>query len=211
VIGGDERGGATIVALLVMILIAALGAALVVITTTETLIGASYRSAQEAAHGADAAVDRTIHDLAVLADWSVVLAVPPANVRSTFDDGAGAPRGPDGRQLDLLALTAARQRDSDVRAGAAIFGADSPQWRLYAHAPIEELLPSARIVLPVYLVVWVADDGLDGDGDPARDANGAIAVHAEAFGTNGTRSGVQASIHRLGNGIASVTAWHRVP
>jgi hypothetical protein len=199
------------VALLVMLLLAAIGAALVVVTTTETLISASYRSAQEAAHGAEGAVERALHDLSTTPDWSLVLAVPPANLVSTLDDRTSMPRGPDGRRLDLAALTVERQRDSDVRAGPSGFGADSPQWRLYAHAPIEELLPSAAIVLPVYLIVWVADEGLDGDGNPAIDSNGTILVHAEAFGTGGTRRAVQASIRRSTEGVTRVVSWHRVP
>jgi hypothetical protein len=206
-----ERGSATIIALLIMILLAAVGAALVVVTTTETLLSAGYRSAQEASHGAEAAAERALHDLAITPDWSTVLASPPGNVVSTFNDRATAPRGPDGRALDLAALTAERQRESDVRSGPSAFGADSPQWRLYAHAPIEHLLPSGRFVLPVYLVVWVADDVADGDGDPATDANGRVVVHAEAFGTGAARRSVQASIGRSTDGVLQVLGWHRVP
>ena len=199
------------VALLIMLLLGAIGASLLVVTTTETLISAGYRSAQETAHGAEAAAERALHDLATTPDWSAVLTAAPANARSTFDDGLMTPRGPDGRTIDLAALTVERQRESDNRAGPSIFGADSPEWRLYAHGPIEDLLPSMRIALPVYLVVWVADDGLDGDGDPAVDANERIAVHAEAFGTGGARRVVGISIGRSANGVLQVLGWHRVP
>jgi hypothetical protein len=208
---GAERGSATILALLVMMLLGAIGAGLVILTTTETLIGAAYRHAQEAAHGAEAATERALHDLASTADWSAVLSAPPANSTSTFDDGASAPRGPDGRVLDLATMTAGRQRESDARAGPAVFGADTPQWRLFGHAPIADLLPSAEMALPVYLVIWVADDGLDGDGEPARDTNGRLLVHAVAVGSGGARRSVEASIARSAGGVLHVLAWHRVP
>jgi hypothetical protein len=55
----------------------------------------------------------------------------------------------------------------------------------------------------------VADDGLDGDGDPAVDANGRMVVHAEAFGTGGARRAVQVSIARSPDGALAVLGWHR--
>ena len=135
-------------------------------------------------------------------DWSAVLAAPPANV-STFNDGAFEPRGPDGRPLDLADLTVERQRESDERDGTGVFGADAPQWRLFAHAPMRDLLPSRRLDLPIYLVVWVADDGVDGDGDAARDVNETILVHAQAFGIAGARRSVEAAVSRSADGVLS--------
>jgi hypothetical protein len=206
-----EHGAALIIALLLTMLVAAIGAAVVTITNTETMIAAGYRQAHEASHGAEAALERALHDLAIVADWSSVLTAPPGNLVSSFTDGTTAPAAPDGRTLDLVSLTAERQRDSDARDGAGVFGADTPQWRLFAHAPIQDLLPPPRPTLPLYLVVWVADDGGDGDGDPAVDGNRRIVVHAEAFGSVGARRAVEASVARSPDGLLTVRGWQRVP
>jgi hypothetical protein len=205
----DDRGAAVVIALLMMILLAIVGAALLTLTNTETLISASYRYAHETSYGADAALERALLDLDVISDWSTVVAAPPSNIRSGLDDGAGSPRGPDGRNLNLAGLTAARQRESDDRDGPAVFGADAPQWRLFGHAPIEDLLGTAEPAPPVYLLVWVADDGMDGDGDPSRDANGRIVVYAQALGGGGSRRAVEAALGRSGNGALAVLGWHR--
>ncbi len=138
-----ERGVAVLIALLFAALIGAVAAGLIALTTTETLIGASFRHGYEAAYGAEAAAERALRDLAATPNWSSVLRAPPAGATSGFDDGRTVPIGPDGRPLDLVRLTAERQRDSDARDGPSTFGANSPQWRLYAHAPADALLPAA--------------------------------------------------------------------
>lgn len=203
----DERGVAVLMALLMALLIGAVAAALVALTTTETLISASFRQGREAAYGAEAALERALHDLAAMPDWSSVLFAPPANITSSFDDGEDRPRGPDGRTLDLARLTADRQRDSDLHDGPAIFGADSPQWRLFAHGPPRSLLPLPGLDLPLYLVVWVADDESDGDGDPTVDRNGRLLVRAVAFGAGGARRSAEALVARTDAGDLQLLAW----
>jgi hypothetical protein len=154
----NDHGIAVVIALLLALLLGAIAAALVTLTTTETAISLSFRHAQEASHGAEAALERALHDLAAMGDWSAALAVPPANVTSTFDDGQSVPRSPAGQSLDLTRLTTERQAESDARAGPDVFGADSPAWRLFAHAPLTALLPGDGFDLPLSLVVWVAAD-----------------------------------------------------
>jgi hypothetical protein len=205
----NDRGIAVVIALLAMVLLGALAAALVTLTTTETLVSASFRRSLEVAHGAEAALERGLHDLSAMADWSPALAAPPANVTSSFDDGATTPRGPDGRMLDLPRLTADRQRASDARGGPAIFGANSPEWRLFAHAPLRALLAEPGPDLPLYLAVWIADDESDGDGNPDLDTNGRILVGAVAFGAGGARGEVEARIERAVGGELRLLAWRR--
>ena len=202
----NERGVAVVIALIMAVLLGAVAAALVVLTTTETLISASFRHAREASHGAEAALERGLHDLAAMPDWSPALSAPPANLTSSFDDGETMPRAPDGRTLDLAQLTAERQRESDDRDGPAVFGADSPHWRLFAHAPVRELLAAPGLDLPLYLVVWVADDESDGDGNPAVDTNGRIVIWAVAFGAGGARRSVEARIGRTASGDLQLLA-----
>lgn len=202
----NDDGMAVLIALLLAVLLGAIAAALVALTTTETSISLSFRHAQEASHGAEAALERALHDLAAMGDWSVALAPPPANVTSTFDDGQTVPRTPDGRSLDLSQLTAERQADSDIRAGPDIFGADSPAWRLFAHAPLRALMTGDGFDLPLYLVVWVADDEWDGDGNPAVDSNGRILVRAHAFGAGGAERSAEARVGRTGGGDLQILA-----
>jgi hypothetical protein len=206
----NERGSAILMALLLALLVGAIAAALVAVTTTETLIAASYRHAQEAAFGAEAALERALHDLSIEPDWSRVLAAPPANLTSTFDDGQAAVRGPDGATLDLAQLTAVRQRDSDARYGASTFGADTPQWRLYAHAAPRDLLSARGLEVPLYLVVWVADDESDGDGDASADSNRRILVRAAAYGARGARKAVEARLARTPTGELRLDGWRPV-
>ena len=40
---------------------------------------------------------------------------------------------------------------------------------------------------PPYMVVWIADDPDELDGDSATDTNDVVMIHAEAFGTRGGR------------------------
>jgi len=205
----NERGAAVVIALVITMLLAVLGAGLLTLTSTETMIAASYRHAQEASYGAEAALERAMTDLATIVDWSVVVATP--NVMSALNDGASSVRVPDGRVVSLASLSAERQRESDDSAGPAVYRADNPQWRLFAHAPIQDLLSSPATAPPLYLLVWVADDGRDGDGDPARDSNGRVIVHAEALGSGAARRGVEAVVARSGNGVLRVLEWRRRP
>ena len=205
----NERGIAVVIALLTMVLLGALAAALVTLTTTETLVSASFRRSLEGAHGAEAALERGLHDLSAMSDWSPALAAPPANVTSSFDDGETTPRGPDGRMLDLARLTADRQRASDARGGPAIFGANNPEWRLFAHAPLRALLAEPGPDLPLYLAVWIADDESDGDGNPTLDTNGQILLWSVAFGTGGTHGAVEARIERAVGGGFRLLAWRQ--
>ena len=203
-----ERGTAVLIAVLLALLLGAVAAAILSITSMETLIAASFRHSREAAYGAEAGLERALHDLASTADWSLVLFPPPGNVASTFADGQTRPRAPDGRVLDLAALTAERQAESDAQDGPGAFGADSPQWRLHAHAPLGALLPPGRPALPLYVVVWVADDELDGDGDPGADANGRLRVWATAFGTAAARRRVEALVAKTTTGELQVLSWN---
>ena len=205
----NESGAAVLIALVITMLLAVLGVGMLTLTSTETMIAASYRHAQEASFGAEAALERAMTDLAVIVDWTVVVGTP--NVMSSLNDGATSVRLPDGRAVSLASLSTDRQRESDNSAGPAMYRADNPQWRLFAHAPIQDLLSSPATSPPLYLLVWVADDGSDGDGDPARDSNGRVIVHAEALGSGGARRGVEAVVARCGNGVLRVVGWRRRP
>jgi hypothetical protein len=177
---------------MVTTLLGTLAAALVLVVTTDTMVSANHRAAQQTLYAADAAIERASGILAALGDWSLVPGTD-AGVGPDFDDGATAPRLPGGGTLDLGRLTAQRQADSDA---TYVPGANQPVWRLFAHAELGRLLPRDDVVPPIYLVVWIADDPDDGDGDPLRDANGALIIRSEAFGPQGARRRVEVTLAR---------------
>lgn len=195
----SQRGAALLIAILLAVVLGALAAGVVTGTITETAIASAHRCALEASYAAEAAFERAVYDLALIPDWTVVLSSSPSSQTSTFTDGQTAPRAPDGRRLDIARLSAERQRDSDARDGSFIDAADWPRWQLYAQGALDELATPATGP-PAYLVVWVADDG-DGDGDPTRDSNGQILVHAEAYGVGGARRAVEGAIKMSAPGV----------
>lgn len=185
----DERGAALIITLLATMLLTALGLALVLTTTTETMITANYRVAQEALYAADAGLERSIQDLLRVSSWNSVLA---GATKSGFIDN-GASVMPDGTQANIVALTTNLQADSDADYGAS---PNRPVWRLFAHAHLSDLLLTGTVTARDYVVVWVADDPAETDGDPLTETNGILMVRAEAFGEGGSHKVVEATVSR---------------
>lgn len=213
---GEEHGVALLCALMVTMLIAALGGAMVVLVVSETMTSANYRTAHETFYAADTGIDFVASELRRLGGWSALLLAPPGNTTSVVDDGAATPRAPDGTTLDLAQLTRAVQADSETRFGAIGANPDTPVWRLYAHAPLDRLLPSGVPASPAYVVVWVADDVEDGDGDAAHDANGVIMMRSVAFGLRSGRRAIEATLARatgVGDGTEApvrLISWREV-
>jgi hypothetical protein len=211
---GSERGSVLLCALMVITLIATLGAAVTLIVSSESVVAANYHASQQGLYAADAGIERAIAELRALATWSSV----PASVTSSsdFNDGQGTPKGPDGSTLNLAEMTARRQAESD--AGYANLP-DRPVWRLYAHAPLNRMAPGAGNVMP-YVVVWIADDADEIDGNAAIDTNDVLMLHAEAFAIRGGRRAIEVTILReeaMAAGVpgvmrsdVSVIAWHEV-
>lgn len=206
----DEAGAALLLAIVSIALITAVAVAVVVSTATDTLISGSYRTSQEGLYAAEAGVERAMAELAGTPDWSPVLAAAPGNLSASFSDTTAAAKAPDGRTLSMPALTAARQAASNAVFGPAVFGADSPSWRLYAHASLHDLVPPALVAPPSYVVVFAADDGADADGDPTKDSNGRLLLYAEAYGVAGARRAIQVAVARVLPGQIRVVAWNDV-
>ena len=174
-----------LLALVTTALIAAIAGALIVTTSTDVMITGSYRASLEAMYAVEAGVERAAGDSAMVPDWSAVLAAPPSNVVASFDDGAATAAAPDGKLLSARADRGETDAEQSVY-GPAEFGADSPVWRLYAARGTEDASCHLdSIAPPGYVLVWVADDGGDGDGDPARDSNGQLLVYGDAYERQG--------------------------
>ena len=219
-----ERGVALIIALLAMMLLSALGMTLAVTTSTETRIAAAYGAGVEAFYGVDAAVERAVHDLSLVADWNQVLT---GALTSSFVDGPAGPRAlPNGSQLDLVEATArvncgkATCSLTDLNATTVDrpWGANNPRWQLYAHGDLARLSPSGAINSRVYIVVWVGDDALENDGQPLFDGDatgganpgaGVLQLMAHAYGPAGTRRVVEATLGRADQRIR-VLSWREM-
>jgi PilX N-terminal len=199
---GSEDGTALVVALMSMMLLTALGAAVVMVSNTETMIASNHRNSQEALYAADAAIERVVQDLLMIPRWNDVLA---GSAQSSFIDGAmtTAKTLPTGGQMTLCCgtstATAQLQTDSD---GLNLWGANNPQWRLFAWGPLSDILSDRQIDTTMYVAVWVADDPADSvdgatpDGNPLADSNGVLTLHAEARGPSGTRKVVEVTVAR---------------
>lgn len=200
---GNENGTALIIALMSMMLLTALAAAVIMVSTTETKIGSNYKNSQEALYAADAGIERVVQDLLLIPRWNDVLS---GAVQSSFNDGGAGSvkRFPGGGSATLCLPTGVSPCPSNTASGqlqaitnaAATWGANNPQWRLFAWGPLSDMLPNARIDSAMYVVVWVADDPAETDGNPQLDANGTLNLHAEAYGPSGTHKIIEVTVAR---------------
>lgn len=209
----DERGVALIITLLTMMLLSALGLALALTTSTEMRISSAYASSAEVFYAADAAFERSVHDLSLIPDWSLVLG---GIVRSSFVDGLPGTRHlPDGSLLDL------RQETDRLNCGGATcgpWGSNNPMWQLFAHGPFADLSPARAINSRIFIVVWVADDATENDGQPLVDGDttsgpnpgeGLIQLLVHAYGPGRTRREVSGTLRRQ-DARLRVLSWREV-
>lgn len=149
--------------LLTVVLSTALGG-LAMIATIERRASAGHALSLQLRLAAAGALALTAEELRV-SDWSQALS------------GAGSAhwRRPLGPPLDLNLLTQAVQRETLMEAS---HGADTPQWRLFAHMPWSTVSGHPG---SAQTIVWVADDWAEADADPARDANRLILVRVAAL------------------------------
>jgi len=183
----QDRGAALIVTLLMMALVTALGLGIVLLADTERLVAANYERSSETFYAADAMAGRAISDLRPPADWNAILA---GTAHSAFADTTRSPRLPSGVVLNLDAITADLQSQSDAIGPS---GPNRPVWRLFAWGPMSQWLV---ISTSQYVAAWVADDRFDVDGNAAADGNDILAIHAEAYGWSGARRAVEVVVGR---------------
>lgn len=188
----DENGTALIIALMATMLLSALGAAVIMVSRTETAIANNYRNSQEALYAADAAIDRVVQDLLMVPRWNDILA---GTTQSGFIDGAStaAKTLPGGGIITLTSATTELQTNTDT---ANLWGANNPQWKLFAWGPLSEIANQVVIDSPMYVAVWVADDPAETDDNPLADVNGTLTLHAEAIGPGGTRKVIEVTVAR---------------
>jgi hypothetical protein len=189
--------------LVATLLLTCLGMSLVLLGSVTTALSAHDADATAAAYEAQAAAMLAASEVRARADWNgVASAGAVADVCAQpgrLTDPTYFPRPPwDGAPVDLHALTAARQADSDA---ALASGAAGPVWRLFEYGPISRLVPSEPRAHARYVVVWAADGG-----------GGVVLLHATAFGAAGLRASVEASVGlRPGAAAPSRLAIRSVP
>jgi len=186
-----DAGAALVVVLLATALVSALGAALTVLSNTETTIAASFREKTELSCAAEAAIERALQDVRASMRWDDLLSGAQA---SGFLDANLLPVMPSGGTLDV------RRETSQLQASANAFGlgANTPQWRVFASGPLRDIAGPSALDSSAYLVVWVADDITETDGNPAADTNGVLMLRGEAVGSGGRTRALDVTVARAG-------------
>jgi type IV pilus assembly PilX-like protein len=224
-----EDGIAMIVAMMAMLLMTALGLALVLTTSSETMIAGNFRNSSEALYAADAVLERSMDDILTVADWNKMIdpTTPGGMAQSAFIDGkplSDERRLPDGSTIKIdeavnmanCQRTAPLCTDADMNANTAErpWATNNPRWRAYAYGYLTDMLPASDTInSPFYVVLMVADDPSETDGNPARDGvtpcpappadqtgcnpgTGVLALRAEAFGPNGAHKIIEVTVAR---------------
>ncbi|MEO8259356.1 MAG: hypothetical protein ABI868_18560 [Acidobacteriota bacterium] len=218
----SETGMMLVAALMAMLLVSALGAALILLTSSETAIAANFRHSLAALYAADAAAEEALAEVAVVADWDALLT---GRIRSRLT--AGSPSGTrlvNGALVDLSQLvarsncgkaTTCSASDMDAVTAERPWGANNPRWQLYADGEIKEFV--AGVELPLYVLVLVADDPSETDGDPAADGSGSdnpgagvLLLRAHAFGPRHAHKMIEIAIARNRDGRVRVLSWREL-
>ena len=183
-------------ALFATALLMGLGLSLVLMGSAETTLARRDRDARSLARAARAIATMAVADLRALPSWTAVLqagsspelsAVPGRLTPATL-----SPALPWGGAIDLRAATSRVQATTDANP----LSGDPSRWRLFGAASLVALVPDAAGGTPCFLAVWVADDGVDGDGDPSADSNGVIWVRGAAFGPGEGEAVVSLAVSR---------------
>lgn len=205
------RGIALIIVLLVTSFLSAMAMGVAVSVSMARLADGNLSGDVARLYAADAGIALAAHELDGQPDWDAVLS---GRAQGSFTDGApsGIRNIPGGGWLSLTAATHTLNcgRPSGCTPGQLTsnsrdrpWGANNPVWQPFAYGRLSDLAPQQR-PSPDYLVVWVADDEREEDGDPSADeavpgrpGRGVVRVHAEAFGPLGARRAVEAELVRV--------------
>jgi hypothetical protein len=206
-----QHGIALLTVILILMLLSSLGLAVALITTFETRTAANFLAASQALRAADAGVELALPDLTSTTNWSSVL---DGSSASTFTDGAAGPRTlADGRSVDLAAVVnlatcghaaACTPAETCAVRDSRPWGPNNPRWRLYMSGALGSLAPGGGPISPsCYVVVLVADDPSETDGDPLQDGGmgqgpgaGTLLVRSEAFCPGGAHKVIEATVSR---------------
>lgn len=217
----DERGMALVLVLLCAMLFLALGGALVTIIGSEATISATFRESTVALSAADAAIVRVLPDLGAAPDLNAILM---GVATSSFIDGPGPRRLPDGTMLDLGVATnvercgevACTDAQMDSVTAERPWGVNNARWQIYGSGWLRDLTPQAVDAPHVYVVVWIGDDPLEADGDPLADdgnidapGHDVVLLRAAAFAAYSVRRRIEV-VARRDSGAVRLTSWREI-
>lgn len=204
-----QSGVALVIVLLAIGALSATAMGLALSSTIVRLTGANHDESVVLANASESALELAARELAMIVNWNSLLLGVQA---STLVDGAPGPRNvaPD-VAIDLVTLTnqltCGQQllcADTQIRASTRErpWGANNPRWRLFVHQPLPPPMPS--LMPTVYVVVWLADDAAETDGDPLADGaepeqpgRYTVRARAESFGPRGGRHAIEAELARV--------------
>lgn len=207
----SDRGIALIMVVLVTTFLSALGVGLMLAIFMDRLASGNLAGSVAMLFAADAGIELAARDLALASSWDAVLA---GSEQGSFTDGtaSGVRAIPGGGAVDLTAATnqlncgkatTCTTAQMNANSRERPWGTNNPRWRLYAFGPMEQF---AALMRPAacYLMVWIADDAREVDGNPAVDevqsgapGHGIVRVRAEAYGVAGSRRAIEAELARV--------------
>jgi hypothetical protein len=200
-----EQGAALLIAVIAMMLLAGLALGLVVVSMTETRIAGNYRVASETSYAADAMLERVVQDLTGVPHWSDALS---GLIKSGLIDSTRRPVLPSGDTVDLDAMTTDLRSDANL---SGQWGANNPQWQLFAWGSTKTMTGLAVIDTRLYVAGWIGDDPSEQDGKPTVDSNGMVAVHVVAFGPGHAQRAVDAVVARVpGSSAVRILSWRQM-
>ena len=196
-----ERGVALVAVMTATALFAALAGSLTLAVITDTAVAANYRDAAVARYAAEAAVELVLPELAAVENWSDLL----TGGRSAFTDGP-----PGGTRLVGAETIDLNREAGDVGAAAmTVAGSVHVPPVLHASGWLRDVVPGTAADAGIYVAVWVADRS------PAPKDEGApverLSVVGQAFGTRGTRRGVEALVQKADTSAVRLLAWRELP
>lgn len=166
-------------ALLVTLVCGSVLAAATLVAGLERRAASAYATAAALRHAAAGGLVAAAGELGAR-DWAPVLA-----------GGASAHwQGSVAASTDVAALSAALERET---MSGSSHGADTPSWQVFIRTPWAGVAGHGG---RIDLVVWVADDWQERDGNPSADTNGLILLRAAAI--QGVAVAWAEALYRLG-------------
>jgi hypothetical protein len=189
----SERGAILVQVLMLMTLVTAIAAGLAMIARVESMVSAHFRQRREAAAAAAAAVEVALQELRVVPDWTAVLdgSRPARFAAGSAGETRQLPGGP------VTVCCGSGSLTDRLRIATGL------PWTPFGWSTLAGLTGAGPDGTP-FVVVWVADDEADGDGDPLTDGNATVRVFAQAIGPSGGRRAIEATIERGPAGAGGV-------
>lgn len=206
----SSRGIALITVLLITSIVFTMALGLSLIVSVDHLAVRNHRESATLLQAADAGIELAARAMAQAPDWNHVLAGgaqapaadgPPSGTRQ-IEAGEPLDLGAQTNLLNCGVIAVCSTTDLQAITEERPWGADNPHWRPFLYGPLRSFA-AYRFAGSVYVIVWVADDGREIDGEPEQDGpvgapgHGVVRVRADAFGRGEGRRAVEAELVRV--------------